>query len=165
MNPFNPYAKPMQTVGLSKRGKNAHKGGTTIGGSIAPQAAPPQQDPSMMGSAMMQGPPQLGEKAPWQLQQGQANMPMLPPVQPATQPAAPDPGPNFAKIMAMLQPRQQGGVDPNMKALMDAMTGARVHKGMDGRQIGQEGVDPNLKYMLYAMRGRRHKGMDGKDIY
>ncbi len=74
----------------------------------------------------------------------------------------------MASLLGMMQqrgPQRGGGVDPNMKAIMDAMTGARVHKGMDGRQLGMEGVDPNLKYMLYAMRGRRHKGMNGKDIY
>lgn len=58
-----------------------------------------------------------------------------------------------------------GAPNPNMKAIIDAMMGARVHKGMDGKQLGMGGVDPNLKYALYAMRGRRHKGMQGQDIY
>jgi hypothetical protein len=83
-----------------------------------------------------------------------------PPAQQAQPPAMPG-------FLSMFQGRQQqgGGLDANVKAMIDAMTGARVHKGMDGRQIGQEGVDPNIKYMLYAMRGRRHKGMQNQDIY
>jgi len=54
---------------------------------------------------------------------------------------------------------------PDQKAIIDAMTGKRVHKGMGGQQLGMEGVSPALKYMLYSMRGRRHTGMGGKDIY
>ena len=63
-------------------------------------------------------------------------------------------------------PSGPGGLNPNAKAMIDAMTGARVHKDLSGRQIGLKGVtDPNLKYMLYAMQKRRHKGFGGQEIY
>lgn len=58
-----------------------------------------------------------------------------------------------------------GGMLPDQKAIIDAMTGKRVHKGLGGQQLGMEGVNPALKYMLYSMRNRRHIGMGGQEIY
>lgn len=103
----------------------------------------------------------LGGQQP--MPQGPAQ-PQMPPPQPGQPPMGLPP-----QLMSMLPPARAGAAngapDPNMKAIMDALTGARVHKGMDGKQLGMGGVDPNLKYALYAMRGRRHKGMQGQDIY
>jgi hypothetical protein len=59
----------------------------------------------------------------------------------------------------------QGALTPDAKAIIDAMSGKRVHKGLGGQQLGMEGVSPALKYMLYAQRGRRHIGFGGKEIY
>jgi hypothetical protein len=133
-----------------------------FGGQPEPQAAP------WMGSALHQGPPMLGQTPfgmPQNPVQPQGPAPAQAPAQqPAGQQSDPVEAPRFDPMSVFKRP-QAAGLDPNMKAIMDAMTGQRVHKGMDGRQLGQEGVNPNLKYMLYAMRGRRHKGMRGEDIY
>jgi hypothetical protein len=58
-----------------------------------------------------------------------------------------------------------GGLTPDSRAMIDMMTGKRVHKDMSGRQIGLQGVSPTLKYLMYSMQNRRHRGMGGQDVY
>lgn len=60
-----------------------------------------------------------------------------------------------ARSIAQPTPRGQGGLDPNFRALIDAMTGRRVHRDLSGQQMGLEGVSPQLRYILASMRGRR----------
>jgi hypothetical protein len=165
-NPFDPRFKQ----GMSRRGSNARGSALTAPGPLVAQAAQqqtPQQQTPFFGSAMNQGPPMLGAKPFGQMQGLGQSMPLpLTAPQKPTQAWPTQPPPNPLASMLPMMPRGQGGApDANVKAMIDAMTNARVHKGMDGRQLGMSGVDPNIKYMLYAMRGRRHKGMQGQDIY
>lgn len=60
---------------------------------------------------------------------------------------------------------QAQGLQPDQRAIIDALTGKRVHKDLSGRQMGLQGVNPSLKYLLYSMRGRRHLSTSGKDVY
>jgi hypothetical protein len=88
-----------------------------------------------------------------------------PPTTPPLAAFAPPAGPSPGAVRTPMAPQGQQGLQPDMKAIVDAMTGKRVHKGLGGQQLGQEGVNPALKYMLYAMRGRRHLGTGGQEIY
>lgn len=161
--PYNPFAtQDKRVLGMSRRGQAAYRGGTMA--TTQPALPQMQQQGQQTMFQPMGAPPRP---------QGFMAGPMGPAMPADVFPRPPAPqGPPQAmdpRQMALSQMlgmgRAGGRPDPTMKALIDSMTGARVHKGMDGRQLGMEGVDPNVKYMLYAMRGRRHKGMDGKDIY
>lgn len=132
---------------------------------MGPQA--PQNSPSVwkmlsMGTALS---PEIQSRMNNAYLDGQVRDRMQGPPAPTALPA---PGPTkptaqTSPFMAMSVP---GEMSPNAKAVIDALTGARVHKDLSGRVLGQQGIDPNLKYLLYAMRGRRHKSLGGQqDVY
>lgn len=164
-NPFDPRIKQ----GLSRRGANALGSPlTSPGAKQAQMLQTPQTQPQQMQQPppQPQPPPWLRAMQPAPIMGGGAMMPASMPLslgKPQSTPMEPQRWNPLAEWTA--KENQTDKVDPNMKAIMDAMTGARVHKDMSGRQIGMQGVDPNLQYMLYAMRGRRHKSMGNKDIY
>lgn len=95
---------------------------------------------------------------------------MMVPEQPPQQqsPMAPtptkQPKPSLASSPFMM-PSAATGLQPDQRAIIDALTGRRVHKDLSGRQMGLQGVNPQLQYLLYSMRGRRHLNTSGKDVY
>lgn len=158
--PYNPVRPDKRLLGMSRRGQNAYRGGTMA--TTNPAMPPAGQQTMFQPNPMMMPPGQRGFPAG---PMGPAMPADVFPRPQAPAPAAPDPRQMALSQMLGMGRNTGGRPDPTMKALIDSMTGARVHKGMDGRQLGMSGVDPNIKYMLYAMRGRRHKGMGGEDIY
>lgn len=124
-----------------------------------PAMGPPisLMSPGYGGPSTMFGPKELGQKPP----NPQPPPPTTPPLAAFAPPAGPSPG----AVRTPMAPQGQQGLQPDARALIDQMTGKRVHKGLGGQQLGMEGVNPALKYMLYAMRGRRHLGTGGQDIY
>lgn len=156
--PYNPVRPDKRILGMSRRGQNAYRGSTMA--TLNPAMPPGGQQTMFQPNPMMMPPGQRGFMAG---PMGPAMPADVFPKPQAQMPAALDP--RQAALSQMMGRGASGRPDPTMKAIIDSMTGARVHKGMDGKQLGMGGVDPNIKYMLYAMRGRRHKGMGGQDIY
>ena len=140
--------------------QNVPEASPTLGKMMGQGEGPSAQFFNRMQGARAQG-----------LQREKDQQGLMGPPAPAAGPPAPAPGvARVAPGMAPYQPPGMApagaqGLQPNARALIDAMTGKRVHKGMGGEQLGMAGVDPALRYMLYAQRGRRHLSGSGKDIY
>lgn len=85
---------------------------------------------------------------------------------PSAAPQAKKPSPTTPMQAPMsMMPQTGQGLLPDQRAIIDALTGKRVHKDMSGKQIGLQGVSPALKHLLYSMRGRRHLDTAGRDVY
>ena len=153
--PVGPLVPPPQPVGPPSWRANPAEGSPTFMGAPRPQGI---------------GAYSMGPKKP----------PL--PTSPFAQPAGPSPGavrtapgqapyqpavggtPAQGPASPWMTPTSQQGMTPDARAMIDAMTGKRVHKGMGGQQLGLQGVSPTLKYLLYSMKGRRHLGMGGQEL-
>lgn len=65
----------------------------------------------------------------------------------------------------VMMPRASSQDSWNQKAMIDLLTGARVHRGMDGRDLGMRGASPQMRYLIESLRGRRHYDTGGNMIF